>query len=370
MVQEEVYIGIDLTDSWTQVSYFRPGMEDAETISIVAGEARYRIATIPYKKEENGEELLLQFLRKVICFVPGISDPQEVSAVAFHLPELQMKEILLLKKIMGQLGIEGDRVFIQDDKESFCHFALNQKKELALHDVVLFCCEENDLSCLYLTRNGKSTPQKIEITEKSLGQLPEEPEERDRCFADAAAEVLAGKLVSAVYLTGEGLLGGWLAESLSLLCRGRKVFQGRNLYTRGACFGSYLQVHKEACAYVFLGEYKLKKNVLLQVRQQDRTFFKDLAEAGSSFSEVHGSCQVLLSGEPFVDIWLQEPDSQNARIDSLELLDLPKRPDKATRLLVEAVSAGVDKIVIRITDLGFGQWYASSGKVWEYYIDE
>ena len=370
MAQEEVYIGIDLTDAWTQVSYFRPGMEEAKTVSMVAGEAHYRIPTVPYKNEENGEELLLQFLRKVICFVPGISDPREASAVTFHLPELSMEQILLIKNVMERLGIEKDHAFIQDDKESFCHFALNQKRELALHDVVLFSCEENDLSCLYLTRNGKSTPQKIGITKKELGQLPEEPKERDRCFAQAAARVLDGKIVSAVYLTGEGLLGGWLAESLSLLCRGRKVFQGRNLYANGACFGSFMQMHKADCGYVFLGEYKLKKNILLQVKQQNRTFFKELAEAGSSCFEVHGSCEVLLSGDSFVDIWLQAPDSKEARIESLELVDLPERPDKATRLLVEAVSAGADKVVIRITDLGLGQWYAPSGKVWEYWIDE
>ena len=370
MEQEEVYIGIDLNDVWTQISYFRPGMEDAETVSTVAGEARYRIPTVPYRGQENGEELLGQFLRKVICLVPGIAEPGEVSAVTFHLPHIRMEEILLLKRLMEQLKIPGERVFFQDDKESFCHFAMNQKKELALHDMVLIRCEKNELSCLYLTRRGKTAPQRIEITARMLGQLPEEPGERDQYFAEAASKVLAGKIVSAIYLTGEGLEGGWLAASLTVLCRGRKVFQGRNLYTKGACMGSYMQMHKEECGYVFLGEYKLAKNILVQVKQQNRTFFKELAEAGSSCYEVNGSCEVLLAGEPYVDIWLQAPDSQEARVESLELTELPQRPDKATRLRVEAVPYGVAQVAIRITDLGFGPWYASSGKVWEYCIDE
>ena len=370
MAQEEIYIGIDLGDAWTQISYYRPDMEDAETVSTVVGEERYRIPTVSYRKQENGEELLGRFLRKVICLVPGITEPREASAVTFHLPHICMEDISRLKRLMEQMEIPVERVFFQDDKESFCHFALNQKKELALHDMVLFRCEENALSCLYLTRGGKSTPQKIEITARTLGQLPEDAGERDRYFAEAATEVLTGKIVSSIYLTGEGLEGGWLAESLTILCRGRKVFQGRNLYTRGACFESFMQMHKEKCSYIFLNEYKLAKNIMLQVKQQDRTFFKELAEAGNYCYEVNGSCEVLLSGEPFVDIWLKAPDSNLARVESLELTGLPKRPDKATRLLVEAVPSGVTQVVIRITDLGFGPWYASSGKVWEYCIDE
>lgn len=370
MTPEEIYIGIDLNDDWTQISYYHQGMADAETVSTVIGEARYRIPTASYREPENGEELLVQFLRKVICLVPGIMEPREVAAVTFHLPHICMEDITLLKRVMAQLGVPAERVFFQDDKESFCHFALNQKKELALHDVILFCCEENELSCLYLTRKTRTLPQKIEITTRTLGRLPEDPKERDRYFAEAAAQVLAGKIVSAIYLTGEGLEGGWLADSLTILCRSRKVFQGRNLYTRGACFESIMQMHNDKCSYVFSGEYKLTKNILLQVKQQNRTFFKELAKAGSCCYEVNGSCEVLLAGEPFVDIWLQAPDSNQARIESLELTELPERPDKATRLLVEVVPLGVTRVAIRITDLGFGSWYASSGKVWEYCIDE
>lgn len=99
-------------------------------------------------------------------------------------------------------------------------------------------------------------------------------------------------------------------------------------------------------------------------------FFKELAEAGTGCYEVNGSCEVLLSGEPSVDIWVQPADSREARVESLQLTELPKRPPKATRLKIEALAAGKGQILIRITDLGFGTWYVSSKKVWEYYIDE
>ena len=64
------------------------------------------------------------------------------------------------------------------------------------------------------------------------------------------------------------------------------------------------------------------------------------------------------------------PDSKNDRIVSLQLTDLPLRPPKATRLLIEALPGDKKQVIIRITDLGFGAWYATSGKIWEYGINE
>lgn len=360
-VQEQVYIGIDLNEEWTQISYYRPGMKEPETVSTVLGEEQYRIPT---------EGFTVAFLRKVIRYVPNLLNFSQIQALTFHLNQIKMETVELLHKLTKQMGIDRERVFIQDHKESFCHFAMNQEKSLMQHDVFLFLCEEDELSCFWLEKNNRTVPKQIEIKSLVLGELPKERQERDSAFARMAENAMKGKIVSSVYLMGQGLEGGWIQESLQILCRGRRAFQGKNLYSKGACYGSVMQKNKEKCGYVYFSEYKLSQNVFLQVRNGERTFFKELAEAGSSCYEVQGSCQILLEGESCVDIWLQAPDSKKARIESLELTDLPKRPPKATRLLVEAVPGEKKQICIRITDMGFGQWYAPSGKVWEYCIDE
>ena len=57
------------------------------------------------------------------------------------------------------------------------------------------------------------------------------------------------------------------------------------------------------------------------------------------------------------------------KIESLELTDIPKRPERMTRLSVmtEALSDSAVKVTIR--DLGFGEIYKSSEKVWEYKME-
>ncbi len=367
--EKEFYIGIDFNDNWTQISYFRPGMEEPETVSTVVGQERYRIPTVA-KQGGSQREMLPVFWRRILHMVPGLKDFSQIAAVTVNLPDLDRECVELMTVTLKELHIPGERIFVEEDKESFCHFAMNQEKELMQHDVVLFRCDEDTVSCLYLTKQPGTSPQRVEIEERELGTLPKEPADRDRRFGALARQVFLGKIVSAVYLTGDGLEGGWLKDSLNVLCRGRRAFQGKNLLTKGACYGSYLQLHKDARRYVYFSQYKLSDNVFLKVNQGDRSFFLELAEAGESCFEVNRNCQVLLDGEPCVDVWLQAPDSPTARIESLELTDLPARPPKATRLLIEALPDREGRLMARITDLGFGAWYESSGKVWEYCINE
>lgn len=413
--QKDIYIGIDLNDSWTQISYCTRTEPEPETVSLVAGEEYYRIPTalcrlpgandfcLPDASGERassadavyldrlwgrsltGEqvvlgqqeyplmELLGLYLKKLLRMVPGLSnslDFSRVGHITFHLGQLDYAEVCLLRGLMEGLGIPKELVSVQDGRESFCQFAMNQKKELKQYDNVLFLCEKNHLSYLYLTRDKRTKPEQILLMDQDLGELPADPGMRDQAFTRYAEKVLKGRLVSAVYLTGGGLEGGWMKESLTVLCRGRRVFQGWNLFAKGACYGSWLQAKPQACDYVYFSEHKLKRNIFLKVREGGRNRYHEMAEAGESRYEVASSCQVLLSGDPQIEVWFRSPASNEADIRSLELTDLPIRPKRMTRLQIELYSGEDNRLWIRITDLGFGSWYPASGKVWEYSIDE
>ena len=54
------------------------------------------------------------------------------------------------------------------------------------------------------------------------------------------------------------------------------------------------------------------------------------------------------------------------QIETLRLTDMPPRPDRATRIRITATPVSDDRIDIEIKDLGFGEIFMSSGKVWHY----
>ena len=49
----------------------------------------------------------------------------------------------------------------------------------------------------------------------------------------------------------------------------------------------------------------------------------------------------------------------------MPLPGLPKRPNKTTRLLLELAYVSPKECRLRVEDLGFGDMFPSSGKVWK-----
>ena len=117
---------------------------------------------------------------------------------------------------------------------------------------------------------------------------------------------------------------------------------------------------------MYLGDNEMKVNVSLKVLQRGVTEFYTLISAGANWYETVGECEVLLDGTPEISFWLQAPEDKSARMERLELADLPERPAGTTRLRITAKPLSDERVQIRIRDLGFGEFFRSSGKVWEY----
>jgi hypothetical protein len=174
------------------------------------------------------------------------------------------------------------------------------------------------------------------------------------------------RIISTVYLVGDGFDGDWMQNSLNFMCRGRRAFMGKNLFSKGACYAAYARDHEEAWQYIYMGENEMKFNLSLKVRDRGKVAFYNLISAGKNWFETRGECELILSGSPEVDFWKQLPNSREAKIETLELTDLPRRPDRTTRLRITASPVADDKIEIEIKDLGFGEIFRGTDKVWKY----
>ena len=102
------------------------------------------------------------------------------------------------------------------------------------------------------------------------------------------------------------------------------------------------------------------------LEEKGNVAFYNLISAGKNWFEAKGACEVILSGAPEIDFWKQLPNSREAIIETLELTDLPKRPDRTTRLRITATSVSDDKIEIEIKDLGFGEFFRATDKIWRH----
>ena len=144
---------------------------------------------------------------------------------------------------------------------------------------------------------------------------------------------------------------------------------GKNLFSKGACYAAAVREESAAWPDVYLGENEIRRNVSIQVEKDGSMQFYTLIEAGENWYEAGRECEVILYGEPVINFWIRHPRSQEAAVKTLELSDLPRRQSGTTRLRIAAHPQSVDKILLTIRDMGFGEIVKSSDKQWEYLID-
>lgn len=399
------YLGIDLNDRYAMISYFQPNMSEPDTVSTVAGSEMYQIPLVLAKRKGLGqwyygedarrlaktsemicvdnllkravnhesirmedesfeaEELLTLFLKKLIQLPQKLGNPIYCDRLVITVDRLARENMDVLWKAASKLGFSKKQFMVIDHRECFYFFALNQKPDLWVHDVYLLECNQDNLYYYALSRNMRTTPQVVTIAESSRQALGVD---RDADFGRILQKAFENKIISAVYLVGDGFDGDWMKESLVFLCRGRRAFVGKNLYSKGACYGAWIRDNEESWPYIYMGENEMKFNISLKVRNQGRLEFFNLISAGKNWFETRGECEVILNGSCEIDFWKQLPNSREAKIETLELTDIPQRPDKTTRLRITAKPVADDKVEIEIKDLGFGEFYRSTDKNWRY----
>ncbi|MCM1282261.1 MAG: DUF5716 family protein [Muribaculaceae bacterium] len=396
-------LGIDLNDAFAMVSYYQPDMDEPDTVSAVAGSELYHIPAILARRqnlglwyygdeakrmaktsevicvdsllwravnhevisvgEENYEavELLALFLRRVIELPQKLGSPGAMGTLVLSVERLNKENMEVFWRVASLLSIPPDKFMVTDHKESFYYYALSQKEELWLHKVFLFECTGDTVSSYELKRDRRTKPQVVSIHENSRASIEGE---RDEAFLRLLQKSFEGHMISTVYLVGDGFDGGWMEQSLNYLCRGRRAFLGKNLFSKGACYAAAARGRDWPCIY--MGENEMKFNLSLKVRDKGTMAFHNLVSAGRNWFEAMGECEVILSGTGSVDFWKQLPNSREAKIETLELTDLPPRPDKTTRVRILAKPVSDDRIEIEIRDLGFGEFFRGTDKIWKY----
>lgn len=404
----KLYIGIDLGEESAMLSYFYPGMDRPVTVSFITGSSDYRLPLVIAKRSGMGhwtygkeaqkmgeelrgtsvdrlylramdgesieiegksypaQELFLLFLKKILSIPNKLDYHREIGYLTIAVREVTKPCILLLEKVRESLNLKKEQFEVVDYKECFYFYSCNQEEALQIHQVGLFDGSGEEMTYLELEKDKRTKPVSVEIREEKLGVLG--TGEKDRNFLEMARTALSKKLVSAVYFVGETFDGGWMEESLKFVCRGRRAFLGKNLYSLGACFASF-QKNSTEWKYIYLGDSAFKMNISLKVRRKNELEFYSLVTAGENWYYGKHSCDVILDGTNTIELWLQHPYGREAKIENLEIADLPDRPNKTTRMRITAELLSDTHAGITLQDLGFGELYPSSGKIWKYTMD-
>lgn len=400
---KKIYIGIDLDGDIAMVSFSYAGSEP-ETVSPLAGseifaiplaialkkngawaygEEAHRVAksglgqcedqllerALRGEQVQMGEklfaltDLLAMFIKKMVTMAGRLGPLASLSCLVITTRVLDIPMIRLLQECVKTMQLPEQLVHFMDHKESFFYYGSSQPPEFSSHDIGLFEYRGGKMQFWCLEREKTSRPQLLSVREECYSF---EAEQADEVFARIIPQAFGKQIITTVYLIGDGFENGWMKHSLQLLCQGRRVFMGKNLFSKGACFAAMSMYETMPRKFVYIGEHEMKCNVSLKVYERGNMSFHTLVTAGVPWFEAQGSCDVVIDGTPTIDFWIQQPNSREARIETIALDTLPERENRTTRICIDAVPKSDREVQVTLTDVGLGELVPGTGKKWEY----
>ena len=104
---------------------------------------------------------------------------------------------------------------------------------------------------------------------------------------------------------------------------------------------------------------------------QGRETYYPLIAAGVNWYEADKICECILIGkEHELRFLISRMDEKDQKVSVMELPELDDRPDGTTRLRIHLSCESSKRCVIEVEDLGFGDMYPATGKVWREILEE
>ena len=311
-------------------------------------------------------ELLAVFLKAALQAAGVIEPGLQVAGITVTTPKLTRAFVKNLRHAYELLGIPRGRAYLQEYTESFYYHTLYQKPELWSRKVGMFRFEGDDVTFYSLEVNRRTKPATVSVKKGKHLKLHETPEDRDRDFTRLIAESFENEIYSSVYLVGDGFDRSWAEGSIKLLCRNqRHVFGGSNLFAKGACLTAREKAEERSLkGYLFLGNALVRHNVGMEMTISGSPAYYPMIQAGVNWYEAEKECELILDGTEDLVFVVSDMESGKKNRYTMHLPGLPKRPPRTTRLHLKLEYDAPKSCRITVEDLGFGEMFPKSGKIW------
>lgn len=320
----------------------------------------------------SAQAILEKFLRKTLTLVRDYFPTEPITKLVLTIRNSEPDFIEKLYNTLSLLGIGKDRAMIINHADAYLYYALYQDRSLWVNDVGLFDYNQYGLSYYQIRINRWSKPMIAGLEKKvytdtfEYGLLKQKNGDAAYVFGNMANSALYKQIVSTLYFTGDGFEGGWADQIIKGLCAGRRVFYGQNLYTKGACYAAKeLSGDRKLQDILLLNDDMVICSIGLRVYKDTRYTEVWLLEAGELWYKAGRSYEVIPEGASELEIIHKDLMTKEQVNNKMILDQFPIHTDRTTRLKIDFYCPDKFTGVIKITDLGFGEFFNGSGKTAE-----
>ncbi|MCX4296384.1 MAG: DUF5716 family protein [Lachnospiraceae bacterium] len=422
--KNKVVVGFDLGNDYSQISYCRQNQSMPDTISLVMGGEQYNIPTLLCKKndvEENAtwligkealkaakegqgvlvenlvllakdnvsvkvneeeltaEYLLEIFVKKALAMLFAYIVSEDIAAVAFTMKDMNTDVMNMLKNISTHTVYRKTEIYFLSHEDCFFQYMIHQPEEMWVHDVLLYDYRSDGIKSHRLSMNRKTDPvacfiDTVHYPQMKIPDLSDKSETAKSVFYRQLDAVLLEivrknceqRIITSVFLLGDSFSKDWCRESLKYMCRGRRVFQGNNLFSKGACYGARERVYPStlSTSYVYLSKDKLRANIGMTCDRGQNEIYYPILDAGTNWYEAQRVFDVMLAKNNIITLNIAPVDGRKTRIARISLEGLKVRGNKTNRVELRFYMEDPNAVQIQITDKGFGEFFPSTGQVW------
>lgn len=322
--------------------------------------------------EYTGKALLERFIRKVFAAVRQRYLQDELVCIVVTVKKLSDRIKAAVEESFAAMGIDRTKIRVLSYMESFMYYAVSQKKELWVNDVALFDFDEEGLHYCQLSTSKKALPVTVTVMgqdlsgEMSYQMLAGTSEGRLSVpFRGITDRLLHRQIVSTLYFTGVGFDGNWADEVMKALAPGRRVFKGQNLYSKGAAYAGMIIDNPEYKDFLFLTEDQVRFSVSIRMFKDNHIGEFRLVDAGTPWNKVKAKTVGILDNTDEVFFTIYHTVRKETKHIVMNLKNIIKRENKTTRVLVSVHFLDRDTAVLTVRDLGFGEFYENTYRIWE-----
>lgn len=418
MSDNSLYLGMDLSPEYTQLSFYNQDIGEPESIYQNEAKGTYLLPNILFYSEEDklhgddgpwsaGSSASSSRFKEEGILVDRIYDKVlnheivEIGETEYQAKDLLVKMLFLhvrnfmnrhkeyeltrlvvtvsdvderiIKALTGlrlKLNLGQENFRIVSHLDSGLYYIFNQPESLRNNSVALFDFSTSGLDYYRVDIARNKTPNIAKVTHIDMrdrlnfADFKQDRDELDDKFAEIAKECMSENYISSVFLTGLGFTDNWMKTSAGVLCQGRRVFVGQNIYTKGACLravgGRYDDFRQKNLIDT---EYTVKWEVGISLMDENDTF-EPIASGGEEWFNTKGRICLIMDEFKRLNLVYRNAVTGEREKESIEIHGLPKRPPKTTKISLEVEFHDALNGAVIIRDEGFGSMFPTTNKIY------
>ena len=411
-MSEAYYIGMDLCRDTTQISFYNDIKREPETVNQLNNKETYMMPNILFYSNKTGDwyvgseasearfkedgvildelyknassensvevggatytykKLFLMMLKMHINTFLYRYEGATVKKLVITISEYNKQIFRVLKGFHRELGIPEDAVEVTSHLDSGLYYIFNQSPELWVNSVALFDYSADGLNYFRIDVTHGKDPEVIAVAHEdysgqfNLAAFRGDNIMMDEAFAKIVGHEMRQTFISSVFLTGLGFSEKWMNHSRNILCQGRRVFAGQNIYTKGACYkavgGEYSEFYKKHFV-------ETNENVLYDIgisSGDEADTFIPIALGGNQWYNTFGQIKVILDDTDVITLVYKNRKSGEETRETVKLFGIPKRPNKTSKFSLEVEFDDPRRGAVVIKDVGFGKLFPTTNKIY------